>query len=209
MWQLHKLDPRLWNGDRLGGLFGVSRERAWGELMMRELHESQQTGKPFNFDKVSLIMKDAMRKGPTKEANKFQWKTRYLTEEDAYRDYLKASKTPATEGGDDLLPDWAALPFQKYRTMEEEPEIKILEKPKPFQGWGDDKVNSRILFVDFGRGINHDNRKFRVKELDGTMRTATWAEEKHFFRLGTTFKKLLGGKGRRQQRKMEKRRRRF
>lgn len=209
MWQLHKMDPRLWTGDRLGGLFGVSRERAWGEIMVREYHEATETGKPFNFDKVSLIFKDAFKKTHTTDHNRFSFKTKYINEEEAYQDYLKAIKSPPVEGGDDLLPDWAALPFQPYRTMETEPEIKILPDVKPFEGYGAIGTNTRILYVDYGRGINHQNRKYVVRDVDGTLRTATWAEEKHYFRIGTTMKKLLNGRGNRHKKRLVKRRRLF
>lgn len=209
MWQLHKMDPKLWTGDRLGPLFGTSRERAWGEIMVREYEEAMRLGKPFNFDKVSLIMKDAIRRGHRNAEDNSTFKTRYLTEEQAYQDYLRASKSPPTEGGDDVLPDWAALPFQPYRKPEVEPDIKVIEEPKRFDKFGAIGTNSRILYIDYGRGVNNNNREYRVRDVDGTLRTANWAEEKHFFRIGTTVKKLLSGRGNRDKRKLVRRRRAF
>ena len=42
MWELHKENPDFYTGERLGSLFGVTRERAWAELIMREHKETEE-----------------------------------------------------------------------------------------------------------------------------------------------------------------------
>jgi hypothetical protein len=194
MWQLHKQDPRLWTGERLGGLFGCDRDRAWGEICIRECHEAEQTGKPFNFDKLEYLF-NRTAGGMTAHKEIFRFKTKYLTEEDAYKDFLKATEKPSSEGGDDSLPDWVALPFQPYRTLETEPDVKFFSQPPKLFDIGNEKVKTRMLFVDFGKRLLNEPRHMTVRELDGTLRTASWAEQKHFMKHGKFLSTLKVGRG--------------
>lgn len=209
MWQLHKQDPRLWNGERLGGLFGISRERAWGEICVRECWEAQESGKPFNYDKLEYLFQRGKVNVLTPKPHYFKFKTKYLTEEDAYKDFLKASENPAIESGDDLLPDWVALPFQPYRTLEKEPETKTLEQPERMLDFGNDRIKTRLLFGDFSKEYDNDPNKYKVRELDGSLRTATWTEQKHFTSSGREVQKLKVGKMYLKKRKVQMRKRKF
>jgi hypothetical protein len=190
MWKLHKENPDFYTGEKLAELFGVTRQRAWAELIMRE-HLETEDGK-FNYDKVAQIFKEERKekKEPKTLSKKFK------TEDEAYKDYLKISKSSVLNlSQDEKLPDFAKKPFSSYKKEEQEPTIEKISTSEL------EKNRTKLLFADIGRDKNDQNREFRVRDKDGTLRSASWTEQSFLARKKSfpKTKKGLGGKSRRLQ----------
>eukprot|EP01080_Neovahlkampfia_damariscottae_P007903 gene7903-12371_t len=203
MWNLHKENPDFYTGERLGGLFGVTRQRAWAELIMRE-HMETEAGK-FNYDKVAEIFKEERKKEKKipREMSKH-----FKTEDEAYLDYLEIQKKSNFQySPDENLSDFAKRPFQQHRKIEQEPQIQILENAKPEQK-ETEKSRTKIIFADIGKGKTDENRTFRVREKDGLLRSASWTEQS-FLGRKRTFPKVKKGLGGSKKKKTLKRKRQF
>jgi hypothetical protein len=190
MWKLHKENPNFYTGEKLGELFGVTRQRAWAELIMRE-HLETEDGK-FNYDKVAQIFKEERKvKNEPKALSK-----KFKTEDEAYKDYLNVSKNSILNlSKDEKLPDFAKKPFSSYKQEEQEPKIEKISSSDL------EKNRTKMLFADIGRDKNDQNREFRVRDKDGTLRSASWTEQSFLARKKSfpKTKKGLGGKSRRLQ----------
>lgn len=219
MWQLHKEDPHLWTGERLARLFGTSRAKAWGEVIVREKHEASESGKPFNYDKLHVIfqrerleamgfLKYRAQKITRKGSRKGPILT-YKTEKDCYEDFLKDSMHEASFIGksDDDLPDSVKLPFQPFREIESEPNLKDIPNIDNKLGLGTSLSKKRIIFITIGDGVKgYTNREFLVRDKNGTMRTANWKEIRFVTKHRTFEKKVYGMGGRKKRKEMFRRR---
>lgn len=201
MFELHKENPDYWAGDRLGAAFGISRDQAWAELLVRECDEAENTGKPFCSEKVDYLfhrdtnalkllqnryVKNDKRSGLQflKEAT-----TGHVVDEDAiYKKFLeKTSKPISASGLDDDLPEWVRRPFQPPRSSirptktvtEAEsttPTEESLRYPRVESeaNLGTNTVRQRHRIIDMkskSRISAGEQRRFLMLETDGTLRT--------------------------------------
>jgi hypothetical protein len=201
MFELHKENPDYWTGDRLGAAFGISRDQAWAELLVREYDEAEKTGKPFCPEKVDYLfhrntnalkllqnryVKNDKRSGVQflKEAT-----TGQVVDEDAiYKKFLeKTSKPISATGLDDDLPEWVRRPFQPPRSsIRPTKTVTEAESTKPTEeslrypriesvaNLGTNTVRQRHRIIDMkskSRINAGEQRKFLMLETDGTLRT--------------------------------------
>lgn len=221
MWQLHLENPHYWTGERLARAFGIDRDEAWMLLITREAREAKERGLPFNSHKIRVIFRKNIRdeqnekyfeNNPARLKKKRRMirtdKVPYgmtMNEEDAYKYFLEETeKALPSGGGDDLLPDWAKLPFQKPNITEDkidEP-LKVLPTIPSETNLGSDLPRAPISFIEASpKDIPPSERLLMVKEIDGTLREMSMLEKEIAFRKGSVKKTKmgLGGKARRRR----------
>lgn len=226
MWTMHKQDPLYYTGERLARQFGVSRRKAWLVLLGKEQSEAAATGKTFNAEKIRLIFEkdfDEMfnvkrhRKKPERPMEGIDLKN-IVSEDEVYKKFLDTStNNDYAATGDDQLPNWVKIPFhppvsQAPLTPEQAKTVKRLPAKQPLPSLGSLEVASPVMITEMSRHISHRNvkdRQFMIKEVDGTLRTATEDEKKHMLRRGERAKMTKWGLGGKQRRRSLFRQRRI
>lgn len=198
LFELHKENPDYWTGDRLAASFGITRERAWGEILIREVDEAKRTGKPFCPEKIDYLfhrdesviktMKQRFTKNDSRSDYQFlrEAYTGQIVDEDAiYQQFLeKTSKPIPASGLDDDLPEWVRRPFQPPRGSirptkvategVESTESLLYPRVESTSGLGTHTVRQRHRIIEMmskSRVNSGEQRKFLILETDGTLRT--------------------------------------
>lgn len=198
LFELHKENPNYWTGDRLGAAFGISRNQAWGEILVREADEASRTGKPFCPEKVDyLFHRDenqikVLQQRYTKRQSRSEFQMlkettsgQIVDEDKIYRKFLEKTSRPTVASGlDDDLPDWVKIPFQPPRNTpktaqqvsEQEPEEQTLityPRMESDTGLGVMTARQRHRIIDMkskSRINQGEERRFMILETDGTLR---------------------------------------
>lgn len=227
MWQLHKENPDYWTGERLGRAFGVPRNKAWAEIILREYAEAKETGKPFNPRKTEAIFAKDIAKLPfnvdgtpktgkkkSLDSSKLDSKlTHGKTEEEVYAEFLKKS-VDQKDDSDDNLPSWAKYPFQEpgnvVPTKQEQKTIQQLPMINNVSTLGSNYSRYGIMFAEMTRNKKQAplDRQFLVKETDDTLRTMTTTEKEFMTRRGH-IKRTKWGMGKKAFRTRKVRERQF
>lgn len=227
MWQLHKENPDYWTGERLGRAFGVPRNAAWAQVLMREAAEAKETGKPFNSQKINAIyakeidklpfnLDGSPKKGSKKPLNvdKLDKKlTQGKTEEEVYAEFLKKS-VEQKDDSDDALPSWAKYPFQEASkpniAKKDQPTIQQLPIIPNVSTLGSNYSRYGVMFAEMTSNKKQAplDRQFLVKETDDTLRTMTTTEKEFMTRRGHV-KRTKWGMGQKEFRIRKARERRF
>lgn len=227
MWQLHVENPHYWTGERLARAFGIDRDEAWILLIAREISEAKKHGLSFNHHKTRAIFRNAEREArylkyfnesPTELQKKRRMlKTRNapygmtMNEEEAYKYFLdETEKALPSGGGDDLLPDWAKLPFQEPNITEDKVDepLKVMPTIPSDTNLGSDLPRSPISFIEATtKDIPPSERLLMVKQVDGILREMSKLEKEIAFRRGSLRKTKMGLGGRARRRRAMRQRR--
>lgn len=228
LYEMHKENPDYWTGDRLGASFGITRERAWGEILIREVDEAKRTGKPFCPEKVDyLFHRDenvikTMKQRFTKNESRSEFQylreaySGQIVDEDAiYQQFLeKTSKPIPASGLDDDLPEWVRRPFQPPRGSIRPTEVAnekniqsseslLYPRIESSSGLGTNTVRQRHRIVEMmskSRVNSGEERKFLILETDGTLRTMEQDTKEWICIKPLPYTKMgLGGKAKRRE----------